>query len=124
MASDVQDCSCGFLDSSNGEVYTDATIVYFNETDSLGEDFFVQSYKHKYEYGWNTLYRSGAMPDNVMIGNSTYASSNWDHQSLQLWINPSAEYHLVNGSSIESLRQDMLYGSIRAFMRPAEPWTG
>lgn len=124
LAADVQDCSCGFLDSETGQLYTDATIVYFNESTGLGDDFHTQSFAHKSEYGWNTVFRAGALPENAIVGNSTTQSSNWDAQSLQLFIDPSKPNHLVNGASVESVRQDMKYGSIRAFMRGSEEWTG
>lgn len=127
LATDVQDCSCGFLDSANGQLYTDALIVYFNESTGLPEDFYAQHYAHKKEYGWNTIYRSGSLPDNVMVSNSSLSSSNdstWDSSSLELYIDPSTKNHLVNGASIESMRQDILYGSFRAYMRGPEQGSG
>lgn len=127
LATDVQDCSCGFLDDTNGELYTDATIVYFNETTGLPEDFYAQHYSHKTEYGWTTIYRSGALPANVDVAESTqggYGETNWNASSLQLFIDPSTNKHLINGGSIESMRQDMLYGSFRAFMRGPPGGTG
>lgn len=132
LATDVQDCSCGFLDAKTGELFTDATIVYFNETTDLPQDFYVQHYAHKKEYGWNTVYRSGALASNVAVTNTstetdpngTPGSQNWKSDSLALFIDPSTNHHLINGASVESMRQDMLYGSFRALMRGPEANSG
>ncbi|KAL1296791.1 hypothetical protein AAFC00_000252 [Neodothiora populina] len=123
LAADVRDCSCGFEDFRSGQVYTDATIVYFNETIGPLEDFFSEDFAHKREHGWNTVFRAGAIPDNVAIANSTHPSSNWNAQSLNMFIDPSTPNHLVKGASIQSMRQDMHYGSIRAFMRGSDPYS-
>ena len=46
-------CSCGFQDPTTKEVYTDALIVYFNETELIDEDrFLLQDFEHKKEQGW------------------------------------------------------------------------
>lgn len=126
LASDVQDCSCGFLDSESGELYTDATILYFNETADLTQDFYAQHFANKKQYGWTSVYRAGALTDNVNVGNSTTAvsNSNWDSESLSLFIDPATNQHLINGGSIESLRRDIRYGSFRAFMRGPQAGTG
>jgi len=127
FATDVQDCSCGFLDSENGQLYTDATIVYFNETTDIGQDFYVEHFANKKEYGWNSLYRSGALLENAVIEKSSLDSlgyNNTDSDSLALFIDPTTKHHLVNGGSIESLRQDMQYGSFRASMRGPQAGAG
>jgi len=127
VATNVQDCSCGFLDPENGQLYTDATIVYFNETTDIGQDFYVQNFANKKEYGWNSLYRAGALLENAVIEKSSTDSlgyNNSDSDSLALFIDPATNNHLVNGASIESLRQDMRYGSFRASMRGPQAGAG
>jgi len=113
-------CACGFYDSSTKQVFTDSIIVYFNETQEIPENIFqVQSYAHKAEKGWNSLYREGAV-----AGNSLISSSSETQQALNLFVNPSTKQHVVDGGSIKSQRQDILHGSFRASVRGSGPWTG
>jgi hypothetical protein len=113
-------CACGFYDSSTDQVFTDSIIVYFNETQEVPENIFqVQSYTHKAEKGWNSLYRQGAV-----AGNSLISTSSETQQALDLFVDPSTNAHVVNGGSIESQRQDILHGSFRASVRGSGPWTG
>ncbi|KAI7231781.1 hypothetical protein KC330_g6247 [Hortaea werneckii] len=116
-------CSCGFQDPTSKEVYTDALIVYFNETEVINDDLFLlQDFEHKKEQGWNSVWKVGAKPGNVEINNDTFI---WPHiQSLQLRTSPSTPDHVVNGGSLRSVRQDMQYGSFRAGMRGAAKYTG
>ncbi|APA09509.1 hypothetical protein SS1G_12320 [Sclerotinia sclerotiorum 1980 UF-70] len=43
------DCSCGYYDIVNGNLFTESLIVYFNETDTLSDDIILQSYENRYE---------------------------------------------------------------------------
>lgn len=114
-------CSCGYYDSAAGEIYTDSIIVYFNETSTIPDNvFYVQSFEHRKEIGWNSLYRQGAVASNAVIGNSSGDTSS----SLELYINPSTAEHLVDGGAIESRRQDILHGTFRASVRSPGEWTG
>lgn len=48
-----EQCSCGFQDPTTRQVYTDALIVYFNETETIDDDLFMlQDFEHKKEQGW------------------------------------------------------------------------
>ncbi|CAD0112592.1 unnamed protein product [Aureobasidium uvarum] len=112
-------CACGFYDRSTDQVFTDSIIVYFNETQTIPENIFqVQTFTNKAEKGWNSLYRQGAVAGNSLI------SPSGTQQSLDLFVDPSTNRHVVNGGSIESLRQDILHGSFRASVRGSGPWTG
>lgn len=121
-ALDVSDCSCGFYDSSDAQVWTDALIVYFNETNSLPDEFKALDFHHHREFGYNALYRQGATPDNVIIGN--VQDENVDQQALQLWIDAGTGQHYVQGAGIEALRQDIHFGTFRSSMRGPPKNTG
>lgn len=127
QASNIASCSCGYKDGS-GTSYTDAIIVYFNETQSVpDDDFQVQHFAHKVEKGWNIIYRQGALADNVAISNASTVQ--WledvdNPNSLELYVDPSTTGHLVNGGGIRSLREDILHGTFRASMRSPHPWAG
>ena len=125
---DVSGCSCGYLDTSSNQLYTESVIVYFNESQTLPEDeFLFHSFAHRSEKGWNSLYRQGASPSNVVIGNESTVS--WlerasNPSSLELFVDPSGYDHLVTGGAIETKRQDIQYGTFRALMRSAHPFAG
>ncbi|CAD0093950.1 unnamed protein product [Aureobasidium vineae] len=113
-------CTCGFYDRSTDQVFTDSIIVYFNETQTIPEDTFqVQTFNNKAERGWNSLYRQGAV-----AGNSMVSPPSGTQQSLDLFVDPSTNHHVVNGGSVESLRKDILHGSFRASVQGSGPWTG
>ncbi|KIX09244.1 uncharacterized protein Z518_00323 [Rhinocladiella mackenziei CBS 650.93] len=117
---DVSDCLCGFYDAEADIVYTDAQIVYFNETDGFPEEeYVIQNYKHMRDFGWNTLYRQGATKNNVNVGNDTTARN---LTALQLFLDPSTPEHLVMGANVRTQRQDIFFGSFRASMRPPRQW--
>ena len=116
---DVENCTCGFYDANLDTVYTDSSIVYFNETDVLPDDFVIESFEHRYDRGWNNIYRQGASKDNVGIGNDTTARN---LSSLQLYCNPSDDEHLVVGASVRTRRQDLYFGSFRSSMRAPRQW--
>jgi hypothetical protein len=114
-ATDAAACSCGFYDAATKNIFTESTIIYFNETDQIPNDaLIVQSFEHRYDRGWNTLYRKGASLSNVNIVNDTTAQG---VQSLALYCDPSTPDHLVQGASLRTARQDIFYGSFRATMR-------
>ncbi|KAG9950039.1 hypothetical protein KCU85_g3805, partial [Aureobasidium melanogenum] len=113
-------CACGFYDHSTEQVFTDSIIVYFNETQTVPEDVFhIQSFTHKVEKGWNSLYRQGALPGNSLISNSSDTQ-----QALNLFVDPSTNNHVVDGGSIISQREDILHGTFRASVQGSGPWTG
>lgn len=100
------DCSCGFYDDTTGDLFTESLIQYFNETSDL-DQFIIENFEHKSEKSWNSKFRQGALPDNV-VNNST---------SLELYCDPYTDSHLVNGGSVRSVRRDIQYGSFRSLMR-------
>lgn len=100
------DCSCGFYDETTGDLFTESLIQYFNETSDLNQ-FVLENFEHKSEKSWNSKFRQGALPDNV-VNNST---------SLELYCDPYTDAHVVNGGSIRSIRRDIQYGSFRSLMR-------
>ncbi|TAQ90608.1 hypothetical protein B7494_g1079 [Chlorociboria aeruginascens] len=119
-----KNCSCGFYDSTTGNLFTESLIVYFNETDTFPPDFKVQTYAHKYERNWNAVNRQGASPDNVKLGS---AADNGDSQvfpnpSLEIFCDPQDPSHLVVGGAIKSVRQDMHYGSFSSLIRGPRIW--
>ena len=120
-------CSCGYYDATTGQAFTESIIVYFNETTDLSQDVWsVQEYVHQKEKGYSAVYRQGTRPENVEIGND---STVWRQDvvnpySLELFVDPAAKDHLVVGAEVNSLRQDIRYGSFRARMRSAHPWAG
>ncbi|RMZ86059.1 hypothetical protein DV737_g5, partial [Chaetothyriales sp. CBS 132003] len=117
---DVADCACGFYDTEADIVYTDAQIVYFNETDGFPEDeYVIQEYKHSRDFGWNSIYRQGATKQNAVVGNDTTARN---LTALRLFLDPSTPEHLVMGANVRTQRQDIFYGSFRASMRPPRKW--
>jgi hypothetical protein len=121
----TKDCSCGFRNVHNGQVFTDSVVVYFNETDSIPtEGFLVESYENQYEKGWNTLYRQGASPNNVNIANASSTSGVPLSQSLELYCDAATDHHLVVGGSVRTARQDIFFGSFRTLMRSTQPWSG
>ncbi|KKY16776.1 putative glycoside hydrolase family 16 [Diplodia seriata] len=109
-------CSCGFYDDITGDLFTESLIQYFNETSDL-DQFVLEDFEHKSEKSWNSKFRQGAVPDNV-VANYTVASSNvTDGTSLGLICDPYTDAHVVNGGSIRSKRRDIQYGSFRSLMR-------
>jgi len=120
LATSTADCSCGFYDPTTRNVFTESTIVYFNETEELPIQALVsESYEHRFDRGWNTLYREGASQSNVQIGNDTTARN---LQSLELYCDPATPDHLVVGASVRSARQDIFFGSFRALMQSPRHW--
>lgn len=122
-------CPCGYRDDATRQVYTDSIVVYFNETEAIDHNIFrILEYEHKKEKGWNTVFRQGSQPSNVGLGNT--GSLPWQDEvdgrtpSLELFVNPSTEKHLVNGAQLRSTRRDILYGTFRASLRSPLPWAG
>jgi hypothetical protein len=121
IVQDVNSCSCGFYDPTADLLFTDTSIVYFNETDTIPTDQFqVESFEHKYDRGWNTLYRQGATADNVAIITDT--NTKGGPQVLGLYCEPGDEKGLVPGASIRTARQDIFFGSFRSYMRGPRKW--
>ncbi|KAL1970100.1 hypothetical protein VTN77DRAFT_6505 [Rasamsonia byssochlamydoides] len=117
---DVGNCTCGFYDEEADLLFTDTSIIYFNETNGIiPDDLVLESFAHKYDLGWNALYRQGAAVENVKIGNDVTARNT---TSLILTCNPSDPDHLVVGASVRTARQDIFFGSFRASMRGPRHW--
>ena len=120
IVQDVNSCSCGFYDQDTDLIFTDSSIVYFNETDGIPtNDFQVESFEHKYDRGWNALYRQGAAIENIAIVNDTSAQN---RTGLGLYCNPANDKGLVNGASMRTARQDIFFGSFRSSMRAPRKW--
>ena len=116
---DVAGCSCGYFDHVTKELFTDSSIVYFNETTELPSDIFIpEVYENNYEKGWNSRFRQGADASNVVVANDQYASNT----SLHLAIDPSTPQHLVVGGAVHTARRDVFYGSFRTLMRSPRAW--
>ncbi|KAM0151008.1 hypothetical protein ACHAPG_008517 [Botrytis cinerea] len=171
------DCSCGYYDIVTGNLFTESLITYFNETDTLSDDFILQSYENKYEKDYNSIFRQGSNPVNIKLLNSSSLESNKDdstsqvvsrslssrhtssntthgnipktaseedgnssmdndpvslfspsarssNSSLKLSVDPPNSDHLVTGGSIKTVRQDIQYGSARAYLRPSSQGVG
>jgi hypothetical protein len=111
-SSNVSDCTCGYYDAARQQLFTDAIVIYMNETTTVSPtDFVAEKFEHKSEKNWNAVYRAGADPDN--IGTSTEGNTT----SLQLAIDPSTSQHLVVGSGMHTARRDIQYGSFCALMQ-------
>lgn len=95
LADLASDCACGYYDSGRKQLFTDAIIVYFNETNGDPTNVFAaEAYEHYYEKAWNALFRSGASVDHVTAakdGNDSYVS---------LLIDPTDTDHLVVGCKL------------------------
>ncbi|KAF2862309.1 glycoside hydrolase family 16 protein [Piedraia hortae CBS 480.64] len=118
-----KDCPCGFRDPKTSQRFTDAIVVYFNESKSIDTDQWIaQDFKHRKEKGWNSIYRVGASPDNVKLTSNTFFST--ENQVLELLTDPATQDHLVTGASLRSVRQDIQYGTFRAGLRPAGSASG
>ena len=117
------DCHCGFVDPTTNNVYTDSVIVYFNETKSIPKNVFsVDTFKHEYEKGWFIYYKEGAVAENLWFEEGSL----WNLEPGWLNMNVSAATpeHLVNGAQLQTVRQDIQYGTFRVFMRSPQPYAG
>lgn len=91
-AKNVSDCSCGYLDPTSGELFTDSIIVYLNETSNISTtDFIAEQFSHPYEKSWNSIYRAGAALENLAVNNVD------NFTALELSIDPATSDHLVVG---------------------------
>ncbi|CAK3870799.1 hypothetical protein DOTSEDRAFT_56085 [Lecanosticta acicola] len=125
----ASDCSCGFQDPTTKDLFTDSIILYFNETGVDTNVFEIRNYQNKNQKGWNTVFKQGARPSNVWIGNND--SLPWQdavdgtQPSLEMYLDALDQYqHRSQGAELRSLRRDILYGTFRASMRSAQPWVG
>lgn len=121
------DCSCGFVDPQTNNVYTDSIIVYFNETNTsvaaaTKDIFSVDTFKHPYEKGWFLYYREGAVAENVYF--DEYDGWDLTGSALNLNVSGATPEHLVNGAQLQTVRQDIQYGTFRVYMRSPQPWAG
>ncbi|KAI9734051.1 MAG: hypothetical protein M1818_006989 [Claussenomyces sp. TS43310] len=116
---DVAGCTCGFYDQEADMVFTESSIVYFNETDGIPDDLVLESFAHKYDRGWNAIYRQGAAVENVQITNH---STTHDLPGLSLYCDPSDNDGLVVGASMRTARQDIFFGSFRTSIKAPRQW--
>ena len=122
--SDVKGCDCGFYDASQGNLWTDSIVVYFNETGSIDDEiWWRENWRNTYEQGWNAQFITGSATNNSWIGNSSSTSTS-SQKSLQLFVSPSTSQHLVVGGGLRTQRQDIQYGSFRAFMKGPHQYAG
>jgi hypothetical protein len=120
---DVSSCSCGFLDSKTGVVWTDALITYSNETAELpGGSLLAEDFQNPYEKNWNARYRAGAKPFNLVHEEST--SPGWNGTAWTLKIEPPTKDHIVLGASLRSVRRDIQYGTFEAALAAPKPGIG
>lgn len=116
VASGQRNCTCGFFDAQTNDLYTDSIVIYFNETTSIPAEFVAESYVHTYEKDWNAIYREAADPSNIRFN---------DSESLQLFVQPSDNDHLVKSSSLRTARQDIQHGSFRTLIKsPRQAFDG
>ncbi|KAK5135920.1 hypothetical protein LTR08_004378 [Meristemomyces frigidus] len=116
-------CQCGYLDPITDNVYSDSILVYLNETKQVPKDVFtVDTFSNPYEKGWFVYYREGAVAENVWFEEG----STWNLEPGWLSLNVSAytPEHLVNGAQLQTVRQDIQYGTFRVFMMSPAPYAG
>ncbi|MDI1492338.1 MAG: hypothetical protein OHK93_003551 [Ramalina farinacea] len=119
-------CPCGFFDANTNAVFTESTIVYFNESQTLPEkDLVTETYVHDYEKGWNTFFREAADPENVKIADTTNKPNSTT--TLDLYVKPyvpETRKHVIHGASVRSLRRDIKYGSFSSLIRAPGRYAG
>ncbi|BFZ57697.1 hypothetical protein PYCC9005_004750 [Savitreella phatthalungensis] len=107
------DCACGFLDPVTGDLWTDSTIIYFNETtpDQIAStpDFISLNFTNIYEDGYDATFRQACYPSNLGLTDS----------ALRMVLSAAQPNHVSVGSGLRTTRQDIQYASIRAYMQPA-----
>lgn len=116
------DCSCGFVDPTTDRFYTDSIITYFNETSSIPERVFtINEFENKYERGWYTYYREGAVPENAyFVDGHEWPQESW----LNLNVSGCTPEHLCNGAELQTVRKDILYGTFRVYMKSPGAYAG
>lgn len=122
----AEGCQCGYYDAGTGSLFTESTITYFNETESLpANDFLTETYVDDYEKGWNTLFREAADPSNVQISNVTNAPNSTTSLVLQVQpFVPKSRNHIIQGASVRTTRRDIKYGSFTSLVRAPGPHAG
>ncbi|KAK3673538.1 hypothetical protein LTR78_006442 [Recurvomyces mirabilis] len=99
--------------------------VYFNETGSIPQDVFsVDTFEHTSEKGWNIYYREGATAENLEFveseGDWSFEGPSW----LNMNVSAATPQHLVNGAQLQTVRQDIQYGTFRTLARGPDAWAG
>jgi hypothetical protein len=119
ITSVIGNCGCGFRDNDTAQVWTDAIIVYFNETLIDPEIWRLPQYEHIREQGWNAIYRAGA-DGSLANANDTEYDQLLGHSvnALELRLNASTDEHLVMGANLATLRRDIQYGMFETGMKP------
>jgi hypothetical protein len=129
-------CECGYLDPISGELWTDATITYFNETGL--NDVVTNVQESPGIYGQQTVGQTGTGQQAwSLVGDhvndweesfgATYRSAvsynnTFSNTTLGLGMQVSTAdeaTHIVNGSQIVTRRRDIQFGSFRAYIIPA-----
>jgi hypothetical protein len=119
IRSAITNCSCGFRDPDTNQLWTDAIIVYFNETEIDPEVWRLPQYEHIKEQGWNAIYRAGADPSLANPMDLEFDQVlNRSVNALELRLNSSTDQHLVMGANLATLRRDIQYGSFESGMKP------
>ncbi|UZJ53603.1 hypothetical protein CBS101457_002923 [Exobasidium rhododendri] len=129
-------CECGYLDPASGQLWTDATITYFNETgladvvvdvqqspsiygqetngqtgDGQQAWSLIGDHINDWEDSFGATYRSA-----VSFNNTFYVN---ESVGLGMQVSPATQStHVVNGSQLVTRRRDIQYGSFRAFILP------
>jgi hypothetical protein len=115
----IGNCSCGFLDPDTNQVWTDAIIVYFNETLIDREVWDLPQYEHIKEQGWNAIYRAGADGSLANANDTDFdLALNRSVNALELRLNASTDQHLVMGANLATRRRDIQYGMFETGMKP------
>ncbi|KAE8225451.1 hypothetical protein CF319_g1806 [Tilletia indica] len=133
-------CLCGYEDSKTGDIWTDRTITYFNESDARSnvvwqpidspsfegslsagnsgngvEDWAVGEHLNNWEDGFGATWLSGVKFNNTYIPDD-------QSKGLAMAVPPGDKPNRISwGSLLVSRRRDMLYGSFRASIEPPAP---
>lgn len=112
-ATDVN-CACGYQDPVTGDLWTDTTIIYFNETTpeqvTTTPDFVSLNFTNPYEQGFDATYRQAAYPSNLGLTSD----------AMRLTLSKARRDHLSIGSGLRTARRDIQYASVRAYLQPPQ----
>lgn len=131
-------CECGYLDPTTKDLWTDAVITYFNETNAADQIVFhPEDYADRYgrdsagyagdgQQAWINSNRINEWEDDfsatwrsAVIPNNTYLAPNG--AGLRLDVAPADTKNRISwGSQLQTRRRDIRYGSFRTMLNP--PW--
>ncbi|CAO1612506.1 unnamed protein product [Jaminaea pallidilutea] len=134
-------CACGYRDPTSNQVWTDAIITYFNETNAAtdfvmdpaqspnvagrkgsgstgdgSQDWAAYSQLNAYNLGYGIDWRTGYQYNN------TYQTIDQDRatQAMQLAVVPADLKHRITwGAGLLTRRRDILFGSFRTSVIPS-----